>query len=62
LDVFHLEAGERLAILAYVPHKDVVDNDLWSESWIMAAEWQATLSEFGQEAGFDVRRLPCFPL
>ncbi len=47
---------------ADVPHKDVVDNDLWSESWIMAAEWQATLSEFGQEAGFDVALLTLFPL
>lgn len=61
LDVFHPEAGESLAILVDVPHKDVVDNYLWLERRIMASEWQATLSELGREVGFDVAPLTLFP-
>jgi leucyl aminopeptidase (aminopeptidase T) len=60
-DVFHPEPGERLVILADVPHDGIEDNDLWVERRNMAAEWHASLFDYGTESGFEVAPLTLFP-
>ena len=53
-DVFHPEPDETVAVIADVPHGELLDHQAWQERRDMAAEWRAAWVSLGERVGFDV--------
>jgi hypothetical protein len=55
--VFQPRKGEKVMIIADLPHGDIIDNSAWSERRQMALDWQRTLSSLSKALNIKVQPL-----
>lgn len=60
-DVFDPHPGETALVLIDIPHGNITDTADWAERRTMAQRWHAALRDFGQQRGFHVLPLACYP-
>ena len=53
-DVFAPKKGEKVLILADIPHDDIKDNKNWIDRRKMAKDWFDTFTKMGKETNFSV--------
>ena len=57
VDVFAPQPGERVLVMADLPHGDLRDSEAWADRRAMAAEWQSAFQQLGEKRGFTVHAL-----
>jgi hypothetical protein len=60
-DVFAPQEGEKVLVMADLPHGELKDNDQWLERRSMAEEWRAAFEQMGGQQGFSVYPMLAYP-
>jgi len=57
VDVFAPRRGEKVLVMADLPHGELTDHDRWAERRQMAQEWHSAFERLGAKQGFSVHPL-----